>query len=89
MRIVDEWTKDDCRVTVFLMNGRYSLKVEKNLLEQTFKFRDGQVENIKELKDLLNEDFYQRCNIQFIHMDLNRSNLFPANNSEDSFVEII
>lgn len=89
MRVVDEWTQDDLRVTVFHMNGRYSLKVEENLLEQTYKFRDGQIDDLGQLKALLSEEFYKSCKNQFIHMDLNRAKLFPANNIEDSFVEII
>ncbi len=89
MRTVDEWTEQDMRVTVFMMNGRYSIKVEKNLLEQTLKFRDGQVEDLAQLKSLLTEEFYKSCSNQFIHMDLTRAKLFPTNNSEESFVEII
>jgi len=89
MRVVDEWTKDKLRVTVFMMNGRYSIKVENNLLEQTYKFRDGQIQNLTQLKTLLTEDFYTSCKNQLIHMDLNRAKLFPSNNEEDTFVEII
>jgi len=89
MRVTDEWTHRDMRIQVFLMNGRYSLKVEKNLLEQTYKFRDGQIENLPQLKSLLTDDFYTSCSNLFIHMDLNRMKLFPLNNSDENFVEII
>ncbi len=88
MRVADEWTKEDMRVQVFIMNGRYSLKVEKNLLEQTFKFRDGQIESMDHLKSLLTDAFYGYCSNIFIHMDLNRSKLFPDMEQEDT-IEII
>ena len=89
MRIVDEWTEQDMRVTVLIMNGRYSLKLEKNLLEQTYKFRDGQIEDLAQLKSSLSEEFYKGCSNQFIHMNLTRTKLFKSNNSEELFVEII
>jgi hypothetical protein len=51
MRIIGEFDLDQIKVTVFSMNERISVKYEYNLLEQTYKFRDGSgirtVENVK------------------------------------------
>lgn len=89
MRIVEEWTYESMRLTVMIMNGRYSLKVENNLIEQTYKFRDGQIDNVTHLKKLITDEFYKSCKSSFIQMDLNRAKLFEAEESEDSFIELI
>jgi hypothetical protein len=41
MRIIGEFDADNVKVTVFSMNGRISVKFERDLMEQTYKFRDG------------------------------------------------
>lgn len=89
MRIVDEWTEGKLRVTVFNMNSRFSIKLEKGLLEQTYKFRDNQFQNIGELKSALTEDFYKACTNHFISMDLLRSKLIPTGTEQSTFPEII
>ena len=88
MRIVDEWTTDEIRCTVMMMNGRYSLKMEKNLLEQTFKFRDGQIDSVEQLKSLLTPNFYSECNKGFIRMGLGRASILP-DQEEESFPQIV
>ena len=89
MRIIDEWTEGHLRVTVFTMNSRFSIKVEKGLLEQTYKFRDNQFQSIEDLKEALTEQFYKSCNNQFITMDLLRAQLIPTGSEPDNFPEII
>jgi len=89
MRIVDEWNEQDFKMTVFIMNGRYSLKVENKLLEQTYKFRDSQIESLDQLKSLLSPSFFTHCKNTFIRMDLERSKLFPASSLDNEFPEII
>ncbi len=41
MRIIGETEVQGIKLTVFKMNERVSVKFEYNLLEQTYKFRDG------------------------------------------------
>ncbi len=41
MRIIGEFDIDQIKVTIFKMNEKVSVKFEYNLLEQTYKFRDG------------------------------------------------
>lgn len=89
MRIVDEWTEGNLRVTVFNMNSRFSIKIEKGLIEQTYKFRDNQFQNIADLKAALTDSFYRDCNNQFISMDLLRAQLIPEDSEPDNFPEII
>ncbi len=75
MRIVDEWNYKEIKVTAFHMNGKYSLKFELNLLEQWFKFRDGQVENVNQLKEMLTDQFYNNLIEVFSTMDKNKTEL--------------
>jgi len=89
MRVIEEWSQDDMRLQVFVMNGRYSLKVEAYLLEQVYKFRDGQIQDLPHLKSLLDDNFYDACKKRFIHMELTRASLFKNENEKPTFEEII
>lgn len=89
MRIVSEWNHKSLKVTVFHMNGKYSIKVEDNLLEQTYKFRDGQVTNLNHLKTILNKAFFDKCIKLFDEMHQNRSLLFETDEDDFEFEEII
>lgn len=89
MRIIDEWTEGDLRVTILKMNSRLSMKIEKGLLEQTYKFRDNQFSNVEELKSALSEKFYIDCKNQFLSMNIMRSQLVPIDSEPDNFPEII
>ncbi len=89
MRVIEEWSHEDMRLQVFVMNGRYSLKVEAYLLEQVYKFRDGQIQDLPHLKSLLDETFYEACKKRFIHMDLTRASLFKNETDVPAFEEII
>ncbi len=88
MRIVDEWTHENIRLTLFHMNGRYSLKLEKDLREQTYKFRDGQFENPSDLKNKLNDEFFEVVNNIFLQQNQNRENL-DSNSLDSEFDTII
>lgn len=83
MRIVDEWNHDKMKVTVMIMNGRYSVKLEQNLLEQTYKFRDEQISSVEQLKEKMTEDFYLNCLTQFRQMAVNRTQLLPEADLEN------
>ena len=89
MRVIEEWSHEDMRMQVFVMNGKYSLKVEAYLLEQVYKFRDGQIQDLPNLKSLLDKTFYEACKKRFIHMDLTRASLFKNENEVPAFEEII
>ncbi len=89
MRVVSEWNYKQLKVTVFHMNEKYSVKLEENLLEQTYKFRDGQVTDLKHLKTILDESFYQSCIDLFTSMSSNRDTLLKVSDEEFEFEEII
>ena len=83
MRIISEWTYKSLRVSVLHMNGRYVLKLEDTLLEQTYKFRDGQVDNVDQLRNLTTEEFYEGCLKRFEDMRIAQDALF--NSTDESF----
>jgi hypothetical protein len=57
MRIIGEIPHPDCRVTLFSWNNRYLIKLEKGLLEQTFKVNQFDVISEDDLYELVNEAF--------------------------------
>jgi len=83
MRITDEWNHDGYKVTVFHMNNRYSIKLEKDLLEQTYKFREGQIKNSNHLKTLLNNEFYEEVTMGFKKMMDSRAQLLRSDNQDE------
>jgi len=89
MRIVNEWSHGETRVTMFHMNGRYSLKLEKDILEQWYKFREGQIEDANDLKSLLTDSFYDKANEIFQQLSENRSSLLEKKADGYDFDTII
>lgn len=89
MRVVSEWNYKNLKVTVFHMNEKYSVKLEENLLEQTYKFRDGQIRDINHLKSIMDEAFYQNCSELFASMSSSRDNLLKVSGEDFEFEEII
>ncbi len=66
MRIIDEFDISGIKATVFKMNERISVKFEYNLLEQTYKFRDGSgVNTPEEVKSFCSEAFVQQLKSTF------------------------
>ena len=89
MRIVYEWSHGETKVTLFHMNGRYSLKLEKDILEQWYKFREGQIEDARDLERVLKDSFYNKANDIFREMSYNRSSLLEKKADDSDFDTII
>ena len=89
MRTLDEWNVDQLKCTLFIMNGRYSLKVENQLLEQTYKFRDGQFKSADQLKEKLSPEFYASCQSTFSLMNDARGTMIDASELGEDFPIII
>jgi len=90
MRIIAEIPHPELKITVFQMNGKLSLKLEKNLLEQTYKFRDGSgVNALADIEALLTEDFLSKVHSIFSDMAANRMDGLMSAHPEDEFDTII
>ncbi len=89
MRILSEWSYKTLRVSVLHMNDRYVLKLEDTLLEQTYKFRDGQIRDVNHLRELVSDEFYEGCIKRFNEMRSSSHSLFDTESDIDEFIEII
>lgn len=68
MRVVKEIHRPQCKVTIFHWNGKYLIKLEKGLIEQTFKIPELDLTSEDELEAVLNEAFMQKAEERFTEM---------------------
>ncbi|MES2837105.1 MAG: hypothetical protein V4667_06265 [Bacteroidota bacterium] len=70
MRVIGEINHPSCKISIFYMNQKYIVKVEKDTYEQTYKLSefDYLIKDVEDLKKLINEDFIQKCLNSFIKM---------------------
>ena len=60
MRVVAELPRSDCKITIFSMNSKFIIKVEKGSLEQTYKLAEMDLLNgLNDVFKLLDEEFIQ------------------------------
>ncbi len=58
MRIVAELPRPDCKITIFSMNMKFVVKIEKGTLEQTFKLSElDMLDGVNSVFQLLDEPF--------------------------------
>lgn len=61
MRVVGEINHPRLKITIFKNDGKYSLKFEGGLLEQTYKFRDdARLGTVEDVKRLVDADFIEK-----------------------------
>ncbi len=61
MRVVGEIDHPRLKITVFKNDGKFSLKFEGSLLEQTYKFRDDErLGSVEDVKKIVDADFIQK-----------------------------
>lgn len=68
MRVLKEIHRPQCKITVFQWNGKYLLKLEKGLIEQTFKIPELDITSEDYLEAILNEAFMQKAEERFTEM---------------------
>jgi hypothetical protein len=68
MRVIADIPHEACKITVFSWNGKYIVKLEKGMLEQTYKIDEFDVAGIEDIKKLLDEDFISKVMDRFIQM---------------------
>ncbi len=88
MRILGEFDRKGIKCTVMSMSGKISLKLEKNLLEQIYKFRDGSgINNYDDAMNLASDVFIARAEEIFETMASIRiseiEKLHPNNSAEE------
>lgn len=75
MRVIGEITHPSCKITIFQWNGKYIIKIEQGLLEQSYKIDETEFTEADDIKKLLNNDFIQATLKRFrdMHVDLMNS----------------
>ena len=80
MRIVGYIEHPVIKITVMQMNNRYVLKLEANMLEQTYKFNDD--DNLRTMADIVkmvDESFLNECLKRFSDMNKSRGETYQRN----------
>lgn len=69
MRVIAELSEPDVKITIFSWNGKFLLKFERGMYEQTFKVSEMDVSE-EEVKRLVREkDFLQTVRNRFQEMN--------------------
>jgi len=69
MRVIQEFSFPEFKVTVFSWNNRYLLKLEQGLLEQTFKVDQFDVIDEQHLLKILDPEFVHHAAKRFLEMN--------------------
>lgn len=68
MRIINEFLKDEIKITLFHWNNRYLIKLEWQLFEQTYKVSEWDVTSENELLEIMDDDFMNAAKKSFHEM---------------------
>ena len=69
MRVIAELPRPDCKITIYLMNGKYLVKFEKGTLEQTYKLSEIDLtDGVNSVFSILDETFIATVMERFISM---------------------
>jgi len=72
MRIIAEVPHPKIKITLFYMNQKYLVKLERNLLEQVYKFSelDYIITDVSDIIKLITPDFIDEVILEFDKMEL-------------------
>ena len=80
MRIVGQIEHPIIKITVMQMNNRYVLKLEANMLEQTYKFNeDDNLRTMADIEKIVDETFLNECIKRFSDMNKSRGEAYQRN----------
>jgi hypothetical protein len=80
MRIVGYIEHPVVKITVMQMNNRFVLKLEANMLEQTYKFNeDDNLRTMADIKKMVDETFLNECIKRFSDMNKSRGETYQRN----------
>lgn len=70
MKILAQIPQEDCHVTLFAWNGKFIVKIEQGMLEQTYKLSEMDVTSEADARKIVdNEAFMQSVRERFSQMD--------------------
>lgn len=80
MRIVGYIEHPILKITVMQMSERFVLKIEANMLEQTYKFNeDDNLRTLKDIEKIVDEMFISECIKRFSEMNRSRGEAYQRN----------
>ncbi len=80
MRIAGYIEHPILKITVMQMNNRFVLKLEANMLEQTYKFNeDDNLRTMSDIEKLVDEVFLSECIKRFSDMNKSRGEAYQRN----------
>ena len=69
MRVIAELPHPECKITVFSMNQKFIIKLEKGVFEQIYKVAEVDVpEGVNGVFRLLDEEFLKKASLRFNEM---------------------
>jgi hypothetical protein len=68
MRVIGHIPHDVFKITVFAWNGKYLIKIETAMLEQTYKVNEWDISREEDIYKLPDEAFMQRVTERFVQM---------------------
>ncbi len=90
MRILGNIEHPSYLITVLEMNKRLSLQIEDGELQQTYRYRDGEVEGVQGIKDRLDEEMLRGIRQVFDKMaSIKRNSGLKQTDSDDIFPTLI
>jgi alpha-acetolactate decarboxylase len=68
MRIAGYIEHPILKITIFHYQGRFSLKLENNQFEETFKLSEEQFPSVEDVRALVTTDFLEKVQERFVQM---------------------
>lgn len=69
MRVIGEIPHEECKITIFNWNGKYLLKFERGLIEQTYKVSEMDISQEEDIKALVEKPFMEKVLRRFDEME--------------------
>jgi hypothetical protein len=83
MRVLKEFSVQGCKVTLYLWNNRYLIKMEQGYLEQTFKVDQFEFDDEDSVLQLLDERFVEEAVDRFDAMARSLHEVLQRVNDQD------
>lgn len=81
MRVIDTIPHKRFKIQVFSYNGKFTVKVELDQYEQSYKIGETDVMGIADVKSMVTPEFLDKCLKRFVEM---RQDWFDAFNEKNT-----
>nr|WKN39341.1 hypothetical protein K4G66_11630 [Tunicatimonas sp. TK19036] len=71
MRVIGEIPYSQCKITLFYWNNKYLIKLERGLVEQTYKVPELEITGEDDIQKIVSEDFLVKAMSLFETMEAN------------------